>query len=131
MTQHRSYAAPRINPETARFWAAAQEHKLLYGYCGSCQRQHYYPRSICPNCFSDATVWKQASGQGEVYSFSVMHRSATGPYAIAYVTLAEGPRVLTNIVDCEFDRIRMGSPVTLVWKQTEGEAPPLPFFTLT
>lgn len=123
--------APRSNAETQRFWEAAREHRLLYGLCATCRQPHYYPRSICPNCLSDATQWLQASGDGEVYTYSVMRRSATGPYAIAYVTLREGPRILTNLVDCDFDRIQIGAPVKLVWKDTEGEhTPPLPFFTL-
>jgi uncharacterized OB-fold protein len=128
----RRHQAPRSNPETQRFWEAAREHRLLYGLCATCRQPHYYPRSICPNCFSDATQWKQASGDGEVYTYSIMHRSATGPYVIAYVTLCEGPRILTNLVDCDFDRIKIGAPVKLVWKDTEGDGtPPLPFFTLT
>lgn len=127
----RRFLPPRVNAETARFWASAKEGKLLYGYCNACRRPHYYPRSICPFCFSDQTEWKTASGKGTVYTYSIMHRSATGPFAIAYVTLAEGPAILTNLVDCDLSRIEIGSAVTLVWKATEGDATlPLPFFTL-
>jgi uncharacterized OB-fold protein len=132
MPDPRHLPAPRANSETQRFWDAARERRLLYGHCNTCQQSHYYPRAICPHCFADGTQWRQASGQGTIYSFSLMHRSATGPYIIAYVELAEGPRLLTNIVDIDFERIRIGSPVNLVWKDTEGEgSPPLPFFTLT
>jgi uncharacterized OB-fold protein len=126
----RRFLPPRVNPETADFWSAASEGRLLYGSCNACRRPHYYPRRICPFCFSE-TEWKTASGKGTIYTYSVMHRSATGPYAIAYVTLAEGPTILTNLVDCDLSRIEIGSAVTLIWKATEGEAtPPLPFFTL-
>jgi uncharacterized protein len=131
MAEERLFLAPRVNEETRRFWEAAREHQLLYGHCSTCNLPHYYPRSICPNCFSERTQWKPASGKGEVYTFSVMHRSANGPYVIAYVALTEGPRILTNLVDCEFDRISIGSPVKLIWKATQGDGtPPLPFFTL-
>jgi uncharacterized OB-fold protein len=127
----RRFLPPRVNAETMRFWAAAQERKLLYGYCNACHEPHYYPRSLCPYCFSDATQWKEASGNGLVYTFSIMYRSPSGPYVIAYVTLAEGPSILTNLINCEFERIRIGSAVKLVWKATEGDGtPPLPFFTL-
>jgi uncharacterized OB-fold protein len=131
MPDQRPLPAPRVNEETRRFWQAAKEHQLLYGQCGACNLPHYYPRSICPNCFSEQVQWKQATGRAKVYTYSIMHRSATGPYVIAYVELAEGPRILTNLVDCEFDLIRIGSPVHLIWKATEGNnTPPLPFFTL-
>jgi uncharacterized OB-fold protein len=130
MPEARRFIAPRVNAETFRFWEAAKEHRLLYGHCTACNEPHYYPRSICPNCFSNATQWKEASGKADVYTYSIMQRSAAGPYVIAYVTLAEGPRILTNLLDCEFDRISIGSPVRLVWKATGDATPPVPFFTL-
>ncbi|HEY1707732.1 MAG TPA: Zn-ribbon domain-containing OB-fold protein [Rhizomicrobium sp.] len=120
---------PLVNEETQRFWDAAGEGKLLYGYCLACKEPHYYPRSFCPFCFSEKVEWREASGDATVYTFSVMHRSPTGPYTIAYVELAEGPRVLTNIVDCDFDTISIGVKAKLVWKPSEGGAP-IPFFTL-
>jgi uncharacterized OB-fold protein len=62
-----------------------------------------------------------------IYSFSVMRRVPT-PFALAYVTLAEGPTMMTNLVDCDFDTLRIGQPVQIVWKPTEG-GPPVPCFT--
>jgi uncharacterized OB-fold protein len=56
-----------------------------------------------------------------------MRKSASGPYAIGYVTLKEGPSILTNFVDCDLGRLRIGQKVRVVFKSTEG--PPLPFFT--
>jgi uncharacterized OB-fold protein len=127
----RRFLPPRANAETMKFWAAAQERKLLYGYCNACHQTHYYPRTLCPHCFSDETQWKVASGNAVVYTYSIMYRSPTGPYVIAYVTLAEGPSILTNLIDCDFERIKIGAPVRLVWKATEGDGtPPLPFFTV-
>jgi hypothetical protein len=120
---------PLVNEETQRFWDAAANGKLLYGYCLACKEPHYFPRSFCPFCFSEKVEWREASGNATVYTFSVMHRSPTGPYAIAYVELAEGPRLLTNIVDCDFDTIKVGAKTKLVWKPSEGGAP-IPFFTL-
>jgi uncharacterized protein len=125
----RKLAPPPINAETETFWKAAEGGTLLYGFCHACNEPHYYPRSFCPFCFSDRVETRAASGTGKVYSYSVMHKSPTGPYTIAYVELQEGPRVLTNLVDCDFGKIAIDAPVKLVWKPTEG-GPPLPFFTL-
>jgi uncharacterized protein len=124
----RRISAPAINPETKPFWDAAAKGQLLIKKCLACGELHYYPRTICPFCHSDRTQWQAVSGKGSIYSFSVMRRAAE-PFAIAYVTLEEGPRVLTNIVDCAFDDIKIGEPVTLVWKQSEG-GPAVPMFTL-
>ncbi len=124
----RKISPPAINPETKPFWDAAAKGQLMIKKCLACGELHYYPRSICPFCHSDRTEWQAASGKGTVYSYSVMVR-APEPYALAYVTLEEGPRMMTNIVDCNFDDIKIGKPVKLVWKSSEG-GPAVPMFTL-
>ena len=125
--RERTYPAPEPNPETKRFWEAAAQGQLLLKKCGDCGEVHYYPRALCPFCGSDRTDWQPASGRGTVYSWSVMRRAET-PYAIAYVTLDEGVTMMTNIVDCDLDDIRIGQPVRVVFKPTAG-GPPLPVFT--
>ena len=69
------YPAPQGNPETKPFWDAAGEGKLLIKRCTACGEAHYFPRSICPFCFSDKTVWEESSGEGEIYTFSLMRKS--------------------------------------------------------
>ncbi len=123
----RKISAPAVNLETQPYWDAAAEGKLLIKKCTACGEPHFYPRSHCPFCFSDKTEWVEASGQGIVYTYSVMRRAPI-PYAIAYVTLAEGPTMMTNIVDCDLDSIKIGQPVRLVFKPSEG-GPPVPMFT--
>jgi uncharacterized OB-fold protein len=126
-SQERKIQAPQPNAETAAFWQAAEEGKLMIGKCNACAKVHYYPRTICPFCFSDKTELQQASGNGTIYTYSVMRRAPI-PYAIAYVTLSEGPTMMTNIVDCDLDNIRIGQPVRLVLKPSDG-GPPVPMFT--
>ncbi len=125
--QERKIPAPEANPETRPFWEAAADGRLLIGKCRSCGKPHYYPRAICPLCGSDATELVQVSGRGAVYSYSVMRRVPV-PYALAYVTLDEGVTMMTNIVDCDLDAIRIGQRVRLVFKPSEG-GPPVPMFT--
>ena len=117
--KERKYPAPEPNPETKRFWEAAAQGQLLVKKCLSCGEIHYYPRALCPFCGSDRTDWQTASGRGTVYSWSVMRRAET-PYAIAYVTLDEGVTMMTNIVDCDFDRIRVGDAVELSFVKSEN-----------
>ena len=126
-TQERKIPAPEASPETRPFWEAAAAGRLLIGRCKACGKPHYYPRALCPLCGSDATEWVAASGRGTVYSYSVMRRLPV-PYALAYVTLDEGVTMMTNIVDCDLDAIRIGQRVRLVFKPTEG-GPPVPMFT--
>jgi uncharacterized OB-fold protein len=122
----RKVPAPVANVETQAFWDAAQNGRFLIRRCTACGKAHWYPRAICPFCASDATEWADAAGKGTIYSYSVMRR-VPEPYAVAYVTLEEGPTMLTNIVDCDLDRLAIGQAVTVVFKPTEG-GPPVPMF---
>ena len=118
--------SPPVNPENKAFFDAARDGKLMLGRCKSCKEFHYYPRAVCPFCSGPAEL-VAAKGRGKVYSYSVMRRVAE-PYAIAYVALDEGVSVLTNLVDCDPDRIRIDAPVRVVFKPAEG-GEMIPMFT--
>ena len=118
--------APPAGPETAAFYAAAREGRFLIGRCTETGRHFWYPRAVSPFTFGPATL-EPASGHGTIYSFSPMRR-VDPVYTIAYVTLAEGPTMMTNLVDCDPDRLTIGQPVTLVWKPA-ADGTPVPCFT--
>ena len=122
MDKERTIPAPGINPETAAFWDAAKEGKFLIRACTACGKAHWYPRAICPHCFSDRTEWRESAGRGTIYSVSVMKR-APEVYAVAYVTLDDGPTMMTNIVDCDFDTVAIGQKVQVTWRDAEGGQP--------
>ncbi len=122
----RKITSPVMTAETQAFWNAAREGRFMVPICAACGRTYWYPRAICPFCASDKVEWREASGKGSIYTFSVIRR-AKEPYVIAHVTLAEGPTMLTNIVDCDFDKLRIGQPVAVVFKETEN-GPPVPMF---
>ena len=119
MADERTILAPAPFPETLPYWQAASDGRLLLKLCTACGAHHFYPRSLCPFCFSDKTEWRDATGEGTIYSFSVMRR-AQPPYAIAYVRLAEGPTMMTNVVDCDLDAIRIGQKVRVVFKAADN-----------
>jgi len=124
-TTDREIANPDPNPETQVFWDAAGQGKLMIKICKSCNEAHYYPRALCPHCLSDQTEWVEAKGTGEVYTFSVMKRAKVS-FTIAYVTLDEGVKMLTNIVDTDFDKVTIGQKVKVVFKPSEnGQAVPM------
>ncbi|MBU3554121.1 Zn-ribbon domain-containing OB-fold protein [Polynucleobacter sp. UB-Piko-W3] len=111
--------SPISNPENTVFLAAAQENQLLLKYCNSCKEAHYYPRTICPHCGSDDTTWVKSDGLGEIYSYTVMRRGVAVPFAMAYVRLQEGISILTHLTNCDFDSIRIGQKVKVVFQETE------------
>tara|TARA_R110002020_G_scaffold109430_16_gene253183 strand:+ start:48910 stop:49299 length:390 start_codon:yes stop_codon:yes gene_type:complete len=127
MSEQRIPETPGTNAENASFWEAANQKRFLIGGCTACGEPHFYPRSICPHCFSDATEWRESKGLGTIYSFSIMRRVPV-PYAIAYVTLDEGPVIMTNIVDCDLDKIAIDQRVSVVFHEGDkGGA--IPVFT--
>lgn len=113
--------APVVSPEARPFWEAAAEGRLLLQRCSDCRAVIWYPRGLCPDCSSVRLEWFEGSGRGSVYSYTVVRRGGPGPYSeatpyvLAYVELEEGPRVLTNIVDCDPESIGVGDAVQAVF----------------
>lgn len=120
--QDRSFAAPIVDASTEHFWHGTREGRFRIKTCDDCGRHHWYPRALCPYCFSEATRWLDASGMGTIYSVSVTRRAEPGPFALAYVALDEGVTVLTHIVDCDLDEVRIGDRVRVCFKPAEGGA---------
>jgi uncharacterized protein len=124
----RPLPSPQVSIETKPFWDAAAEGRFLLPRCTPCDQVFWYPRKTCPACLSTEVEWVESKGEGLIYTYSVMHRSPTGPYAIGYVTLDEGPAVLTNFVDVAPDGLSIGMRVKVKFQPTEGGGPPAPVF---
>ena len=116
-SEHR-LPSPVANPENKAFLEAAQKDELLVKYCNSCKEAHYYPRTICPHCGSNDTAWIKSAGLGEIYSYTVMRRGVEVPFAMAYVKLQEGISMLSHLTNCDFDSIRVGQKVRVVFQET-------------
>jgi uncharacterized protein len=115
----------RRSPELEPHFAGLDEGRVVIPRCDECGEAIWYPRAFCPTCGSSSVSWVEASGEGEIYSFSVV-RKGTGdwaehaPYVVAYVELDEGPRVLTNVV-APWEGIEVGSRVqATVEKDADG-----------
>ena len=114
----------------AHYRIAAASGQLLLQQCRKCRKYVHYPRVICPHCRGLDLEWQQACGRGRVYSFSVVYQppaprwKAYVPYTIAVIDLEEGPRMMSNIVDCEIDQLRIGMPVTVTFEERDGRALP-------
>jgi uncharacterized OB-fold protein len=94
---------PQPTPETQPYWDGAKAGELRVQRCNACAHAYFPPRPFCPKCASRNVAWMKASGRATLYSYVIHHRPAPGftpPYSIAVVELAEGPRLMTNIVDC-------------------------------
>jgi uncharacterized protein len=122
----RAVPNPTVNEETAPFWDATAQGKLLLKRCTDCDRFHWYPRSKCPFCHSLSTEWVESAGEGTIHSYSVMRRVQPN-YALVYVTLDEGVTVMSNMVDCDFDRLAIGQRVQVKFEDA-GTGSAVPYF---
>lgn len=125
---------PVIDAESAPYWDAAREHRLVLQRCTACDRHVFYPRGICPHCHGGPLDWVEASGGGVVHSFTVAHRpagpafAARTPYVVVLVDLDEGPRMLSNLHVDDVATVRVGQRVVVDFEDV-GDVT-LPVFTL-
>jgi uncharacterized OB-fold protein len=112
-----THPLPYASWETRGWWEGCGRGELVLQRCLSCGAVQHKPRAVCAKCLTDSVEHFVASGQGTVHTFTVTHQNAVPPfrdhvpYVLAYVELDEGPRVLTNIVGCDPDEVRIGQRV--------------------
>jgi uncharacterized protein len=119
--------------DAQEYWAGCRDGRLLVQHCSGCDGWQFYPRVICAACGSVRLTFTEVSGRAVVHSFTVCHRSlgarfaARTPYVVALVDMAEGPRMMTNIVGCEPGEVTIGMPVRVGF-ETVTEDVVLPVF---
>ena len=112
---------PNVDRISAPYWEAAAAGKLVLQWCARCSRYQFYPRALCKYCLHQQLEWREVPGNGSVYSFTMVHMApeasfaADLPYILALVELDEGPRLLTNLVDCSPEGLAIGQPVRAVF----------------
>ena len=116
------------NTELTRpFWEATRDHKLVMPRCKTCSDLFFYPREVCPNCLSSDLEWVAVSGRGRVYSYTVVHQAANPafredtPHVYAIVQLDEGPKMVSNLVECAIEDVEVDMPVTAVFDDVTPE----------
>jgi uncharacterized protein len=128
----RPKAVPVPTPETQPYWDGAAAGELRIQRCLDCGGAYFYPRPLCPSCGSGNVEWFTASGRATLYSYVISHRPAPGfeadaPYAIAVVQLAEGPRLMTNLVgvDPTPEALVLDMELRVVFEQRGGLSLPV------
>lgn len=114
---------PIPQPESDFYWEKAKAHELWLTHCDDCNSTYFYPRPICPGCFSRNTKPVQSSGKGTIYTYAIVHRAPLPgwrddvPYIVAQVELEGGARMPTNIVGVEPDpaNLKVGMAVEVVF----------------
>ncbi|MFD6440540.1 Zn-ribbon domain-containing OB-fold protein [Peribacillus sp. NPDC060186] len=129
MNDYSKWLPQQINGVAAKkFWEDLKEEKFMYQQCDDCNSPIFYPRVVCPNCMSENLNWHQASNDGKIYSFTVVYKSTNPafkenvPYIVGLIDLAEGIRVMGNIVGIDDpEALQIGQPVKIEFNKVTDE----------
>lgn len=118
---------PMADTTTLPWWEAAAEHRLVVQRCSDCGHTRLPPAPVCSECRSDRAEWREVSGRGEVYTYTLVHRplamDQTLPFVIAVIALEDsgGVRMMSNIVGIEPQSVQIGMQVEVVWEDMSDE----------
>ncbi len=118
---------PVPTEDTAFFWERCREGQLMLQRCQACGQRQFYPRAVCTSCLSPRLDWVPSTGRGTVYSHSTVFRAPTSafqtdtPYVVAMVELEEGVRLITHIVGCAADHVRVGMAVSVIFEPVSAD----------
>jgi uncharacterized OB-fold protein len=114
---------PEISEVAKPYWEAARNDELHIQRCTSCGKAIFYPRHWCPHCLGQEITWERASGDGRIHSFSTVYQApfeaykSDTPYVLALIELAEGPVMMTNVVNCDPEAVTVGLPVRVCFEE--------------
>ena len=119
--------------DTRPFWEATKNQELKYQQCADCDTVVFYPRRHCTGCLGNNLIWKTSAGKGTVYTYSVVRQSyhpffrQRVPYAVAWIDLDEGPRLVSNVIGVEdpLGDVQIGMRVQVRWEEHEELSVPL------
>ena len=124
-------APDRPKPQTTEisqgFWDGVERGELVVQHCCACGTLRHYPQPMCPSCGSAESDWKQVSGRGSIYSFTVSHRAFHPawkdhvPYVIATIELDEGVRMICDLLDADPAQVAIGQQVELFFAELPGQ----------
>jgi uncharacterized OB-fold protein len=118
---------PLMQGLTQQFYDYCRQHELRFQRCKQCGKWRHVPRAMCAACGSWEAEWARSSGRGKVFTWTVVRRPMHPafkddvPYAPVVVQLEEGVRLVSWLVDCPLDEIRMGMPVEVVFDAVTPE----------
>ncbi len=122
---------PQPDGVSQEYWDGLGRGELRVQRCSACEHTQFYPRALCEACAGDVE-WITATGRGDVHTFTVVRANpiepfrSLVPYVLAIVRLAEGPQMMTNIIDCDPEDVFIGMPVELAPVEADGVT--LPFW---
>ena len=121
MTQYAKLLPEELPSWQLPYWEALKEHRLIVQKCAQCATLRHIPKEICARCHSTDYQWSELSGNGEIFTYTIVRRAPTPayqadvPYVIAHVAMNEGVRMIANLVDLNPDDVTIGQPVRAIY----------------
>ena len=118
---------PMMTKLSKVFYDGCRNNKLLYQQCKDCSEVIFFPKELCPNCMSHNLAWIESTGKGRIYTFTVTYAAGPPefasdvPYAVAIIEMDEGFRLMSNIVECDFNDLVCDMPVEVVFEPVTSE----------
>ena len=122
MNMNETYPLPEQTEDSAPYWAALREHRLVFQQCAVCGRVRHYPRPLCDRCYNDEVIWRESTGRGQIESWTVAHHAFhpafkdRTPYVLVTVAMSDGVRVLGPWHGAA-EVLRLGLPVRVVFDE--------------
>ena len=118
---------PTIDPDSKIYWDAANDNKLMVQYSIETKEYFLYSKQLTNAADSKNIEWRQVSGKGKIYSFTIVYAPAgpafkdDTPYIVASIELDEGARIISNLLTDDIEKVSIGDYVKVVFeKQTDG-----------
>ncbi len=121
---------PAIDPDSRPFWEGCARHELRAQRCSTCGSFRWPPQRVCPECYSWEAEWVPLAGTGSVTTFVVVHYVSVPafeedvPYVVAHIGMdgTDGRvQVLSNVIGCPWEEVRVGMPVRVVFEDVTPE----------
>ena len=118
---------PQPSKWSRPYWEAAKQNKLVFRKCKECGFIDHPPYLYCTNCHADDHEWIESSGKATLYAYAVNHFAVPFPfwenlpYVTAMVDVEEGPRMITNIVECDHDKLENSMKLEVVFEERSPE----------
>jgi uncharacterized OB-fold protein len=116
---------PPLTPLAMPYFDGCKAGVLRLQQCGECQQFQFYPRTICSHCTSEKLQWQDASGDGVIASFTVVRKGVSAayeaPYVVALIDLAEGPRLMSTLIDVDPADVAIGLPVRVDFEKWSND----------
>jgi uncharacterized OB-fold protein len=127
MSEYQKFLPEDIPDSQRPFWDSLQEHSVRVQRCDDCGTWRYIPKDLCPRCHGESATWTRISGQGEIYTYTVVRRAPTpayqadAPYVLAHVTMAEGFRMIASLTGIDPEAVKIGMPVEAAYEDVTPE----------